>query len=181
MLLFCFCFQFQEIFLPAHILCQTLSPNSHSALVITKAGGLVDLVWTHSLAWFWPVLSWPLLSRDGLSESVTSFCYSWSPLVPTWARFTGSLWDDVIKKRALFQGSSDFPVQWGGRPANGEQFLTVSERVSWDPGPCRRATICSGEGTDSLPIKDRAPGFSQSVPCTDSDPKPYALRMVLWE
>lgn len=50
MLLFCFCFQFQEIFLPAHILCQTLSPNSHSALVITKAGGLVDLVWTHSLA-----------------------------------------------------------------------------------------------------------------------------------
>lgn len=28
----------------------------------------MDLVWTHSLAWFWPVLSWPLLSRDGLSS-----------------------------------------------------------------------------------------------------------------
>ena len=38
-------------------------------------------------------------------------------------------------------------------PVGNSSLLTVSERVSWDPGPHKRAMICSGEGTNSLPIK----------------------------
>ena len=35
-------------------------------------------------------------------------------------------------------------------PVGNSSLLTVSERVSWDPGPHKRAMICSGEGTNSL-------------------------------
>lgn len=38
-------------------------------------------------------------------------------------------------------------------PVGSSSLLTVSERVSWDPGPHRHAMICSGEGTNSVPVK----------------------------
>ena len=38
-------------------------------------------------------------------------------------------------------------------PVGSSSLLTMSERVSWDPGPHKLVTICSGEGNDSLPVK----------------------------